>query len=268
MNAFTNTGSSLARPVNIENAFRVDTSAFTAEERRVIGEVARIALSSVKAKRLTEMDARTIGAKLLLLSGPSAVGKHALARQIIMRLGDKAAIVPQYTTRPARENDYDNNEAFHFVSEEIFSATANTERFVYIRENPEGRYGIALEDIKSYTRKAAVAIVISRSLGSIALKAVFPRARAVSLFASESALLRRIGSRKLRTGEIQSRLDRAPVEMKRNGLLQRHFNAFSENAPWVSLCNDRHSPPIAEDVVEECVGIAHEIAAASESQPG
>ncbi len=59
--------------------------------------------------------------RLVILSGPSGVGKSTLVRKLLQRVGDKLRLSVSATTRDPRQGEIDGQD-YHFLTDEVFQA--------------------------------------------------------------------------------------------------------------------------------------------------
>lgn len=67
--------------------------------------------------------------KLLILSGPSGVGKSTIVRKLLQRTGERMRLSVSATTRPPRPGEQDGRE-YHFLSQDEFTRRREAGEFL------------------------------------------------------------------------------------------------------------------------------------------
>ncbi len=153
---------------------------------------------------------------LIVISGPSGVGKDTIARSLIDRQPDSFYFVVTATTRPPREGEVNGRDYF-FVSTDEFARM--------IEQNELLEYAIVYNDYKGVPKQqirdalASGRDVIMRVdvQGAATIRKLVPNAVFIFLIAeSEEAMVKRLRERKSETAEgLQLRVATARQEMKR-----------------------------------------------------
>ena len=149
---------------------------------------------------------------LLVVSGPSGVGKDSLLEEL-RRQEPTLAYSTSATTRAARPGEVDGIHYF-FVSRAKFERMMGEDAFIETREYANNLYGTP----KSYVLDALAAgrdvIMKPEVNGALAIKRAFPQAVLVFLTApSDDALAKRLTGRSTETpADIARRLDIAKLE--------------------------------------------------------
>lgn len=153
---------------------------------------------------------------LIVISGPSGVGKDTIARNLIERAPDSFYFVVTATTRPPREGEVNGRDYF-FVSTNEFARM--------IEENELLEHAIVYNDYKGVPKQqirdalASGRDVIMRVdvQGAATIRKLVPNAVFIFLVAeSEEAMVKRLRERKSETAEgLQLRVATARQEMKR-----------------------------------------------------
>jgi guanylate kinase len=149
---------------------------------------------------------------LLVVSGPSGVGKDSLIEEL-RRQEPTLAYSTSATTRAARPGEVDALHYF-FVSRAKFERMMGEDAFIETREYANNLYGTP----KSYVMDALAAgqdvIMKPEVNGALAIKCAFPQAVLVFLTApSDDALAKRLTGRSTETpADIARRLEIAKLE--------------------------------------------------------
>ena len=153
---------------------------------------------------------------LLVISGPSGVGKDTIARRLIERRPDRFYFVVTATTRPIREGEVEGYD-YYFVSSDGFARM--------IEANELLEYAVVYNDYKGIPKKhirdalASGRDVIMRVdvQGAATIRKLIPNAILVFLTTeSEESMVKRLRERKSETAEgLNLRIATARQELKR-----------------------------------------------------
>jgi len=157
--------------------------------------------------------------KLLVISGPSGVGKNSLIVELLKNTPSLHKTV-SYTTRPPRKNEVDG-EHHHYVSKEKFEEMKEQGLLAEYSEHFGHFYGTAKSEIEKILTSGDVLLEIDVN-GAMRIKDQFPEA--ISIFVVPPSL-EELESRLRKRGTepeeaIQARLARASLEMR----LKDRFN--------------------------------------------
>lgn len=154
--------------------------------------------------------------RLIILSGPSGVGKDTIAQMILERRPDDFRFVVTATTRPPREAEVEGRDYF-FVSSDEFARMIN--------ENELLEYALVYNDFKGIPKKQIrEAIEYGKHVilrvdvqGAATVRKLLPTAISIFLTTdSREALARRLRQRQSDSGEgLNLRIATAVQEMKR-----------------------------------------------------
>ncbi len=163
-----------------------------------------------------ELYKRDIHPLLIVISGPSAVGKDTIARAVIDERPDDFYFVVTATTRPARAGETHGYD-YYFVSNDEFARM--------IEENELLEYAVVYNDYKGIPKKhirdalASGKDVIMRVdvQGAATIRKLIPNAIHIFLTTeSEDELVKRLTERKSETAEgLALRIATARQEMKK-----------------------------------------------------
>jgi guanylate kinase len=151
---------------------------------------------------------------LLIISGPSGVGKTTITRAVERSIPDSAFSV-SWTTRPRRPADVEGVD-YHFVSDADFEGKKARGEFLECVDLFGKKYGTPRDWVEAQLARGRLVILEIDVQGAIKVKRQLPQA--FSLFVlppSEQTLLERLRARK-REGEdeIQRRFAEAQREIQ------------------------------------------------------
>ncbi|MEM1207847.1 MAG: guanylate kinase [Planctomycetota bacterium] len=154
------------------------------------------------------------GGRLLIISGPSGVGKSTLTNAMLDRLGDRARLSISHTTRPRRPGDRDG-EHYTFVDRAAFEAGLAEGAFLEHAEVYGNLYGTPREPVERWIAEGRVVVLEIDQAGAEKVKGKLPDATGVFILPpSEEALLQRLRSRGQDAEDvIQRRYGRAKDEI-------------------------------------------------------
>jgi len=138
---------------------------------------------------------------LFVISGPSGVGKDALATALLQRdTGLRYSV--SYTTRPRRDYEV-NGVHYHFVSRDVFEAMAAEDRFLEFAEYNGNLYGTLRAFVEDSQRQGLDVILKIEVKGAEHVRKRRPDA--ISIFIAPPSLETLIERRHER-GDAESRL--------------------------------------------------------------
>ncbi len=153
---------------------------------------------------------------LLVLSGPSGVGKDTVARMLIERRPESFYFVVTATTRPPRDNELEGVD-YIFVSFDEFARLIETDELLEHAVVYNDYKGIPKQQIRDALTSGRDVILRVDVQGAATVRRLVPNAISVFLTThSESGLVSRLHQRKQDTAEgIALRTATARQEMKR-----------------------------------------------------
>lgn len=178
---------------------------------------------------------------LLVISGPSGVGKTTIARAVERSIAD-AAFSISATTRARTEKDVDGVD-YHFMTPEQFERREKAGEFIETAEYAGNKYGTLLEPVEVQLERGRLVILEIEVQGAQQVKAKKPEAFAMFVLPpSEETLLQRLRDRGREDEEkIQRRFAIAKSEIeqaKACGI----YDAFVVNT-------------VLDDAIEEAVAL-------------
>ena len=160
--------------------------------------------------------AAALGRDLVVVSGPSGVGKTTVCEAVARRTGIRISI--SATTRPMRPGEKDGVD-YHFVTRQEFQRRVEAGRFAEWAEVFGRLYGTPLEEIERAGRRGEMLILEIDVQGAVQIKKRFPEALAILLLAPDPQALRsRLSGRGTEApeeAEARFAKARAEVEMAR-----------------------------------------------------
>jgi len=141
--------------------------------------------------------------KLIIISGPSGVGKSTITRQLVARTAAHLSV--SMTTRKPGPGEQDGKD-YYFVSREEFLRRVETGAFLEHAEVFGNLYGTPREKIEQALDAGRTVILEIDVQGGKQVKAIYPQAVMVFILPpSEQALRDRIFGRKREGGDVIAR---------------------------------------------------------------
>ena len=157
---------------------------------------------------------------LIILSGPSGVGKGTVRRYIMDNFNLEFSYSISMTTRPIREKEVDGVD-YYFVSQEEFQRNIDEGNFLEWEEFVGNRYGTPKDKVEELRNKGKNVLLEIEVNGATEVMNKVNDDRVVSIFLMPpnlQALEKRIRRRKTESEEvIRSRLEKGEKEMKMSG---------------------------------------------------
>lgn len=150
---------------------------------------------------------------LLIISGPSGVGKTTITRGVERSIADSVFSV-SWTTRPATPADVEGVD-YHFVSDEQFEDMRLRQGFLETAGVYGKKYGTPRDWVFEQLKRGRLVILEIDVQGAIQVKSALPAAFSLFILPpSEEELLRRLQSRKREDeAAIQRRFSKAQAEI-------------------------------------------------------
>lgn len=153
---------------------------------------------------------------LLVISGPSGVGKDTIARQLIDERPDSFYFVVTATTRPPRADEVHGKDYF-FVSNDEFAQMIESDELLEYAVVYNDYKGIPKQQVRDALASGRDVIMRVDIQGAATVKKLIPNAILVFLTTeTEAELVKRLRERKSETAEgLSLRIATARQEMKR-----------------------------------------------------
>ena len=154
--------------------------------------------------------------KLIVISGPSGVGKDTIARNLIDTDPDRFYFVVTATTRPPRANEIHGTDYFFYSTDEFAQMIENYELLEYAVVYNDYK-GIPKQQIRDALNSGRDVIMRVDVQGAATIRKLIPNAISIFLTTeTESELVRRLRERKSETAEgLNLRIAAVRQEMKR-----------------------------------------------------
>ncbi len=167
---------------------------------------------------------------LLIISGPSGVGKTTITRGVERGIPGAVYSV-SHTTRPPTPKEVEGVD-YHFVSDEDFERTRAAGQFLESAGVYGKKYGTPRGPVEEHLRRGRLMILEIDVQGAIQVKAKMPHAFGLYILPpSDEELLRRLRDRK--------REDAAKIEQRFNAAKEEIAAAKSCGVFDVFLTNDK-----------------------------
>ncbi len=189
------------------------------------------------------MTAETKKGKVVVISGPSGVGKSTICRAVVKRLSD-AYLSVSVTTRPKSAAEVDGKD-YWFITKDEFASRVKNDLLLECAEVFGNFYGTPKEKVDQALNHGKTVILEIDVQGGKMIKAKCPDAVMIFILPpNNSELVKRISGRKRDTADIvKKRLDGAMAEIK-----------AAENCYEYKIVNDdlEHTVNEVIHVIENC----------------
>ena len=174
--------------------------------------------------------------KVVIVSGPSGVGKSTICKEILKKLNDIYLSV-SVTTRPKSETEVDGQD-YWFVSEDEFQERIEKDLLLEYAEVFGHFYGTPKDKVDEALVAGKVVILEIDVQGAIKAKADFPDAVMIFILApSEKDLAKRLNHRGREAGEVaEQRLNGASAEIAAAWQYYEHMVINEDLQQAVSDC--------------------------------
>ncbi len=163
--------------------------------------------------------------RVIVISGPSGVGKTTIYKRLLVELEDKICFSVSVTTRPPRKNEVEGVD-YYFVSKEEFDKLRKNNEFVEWALVYGNYYGTLKSEIDRILKNKSCLLDVDVQ-GGMNVKKVIPESFLIFIKPpSIEALKQRLLSRGLdNVEEIKKRIKFAKNEMK----YSRYYDVIIEN---------------------------------------
>lgn len=174
--------------------------------------------------------------KVVIVSGPSGVGKSTICKGIVERLGDVYLSV-SVTTRPKSESEVDGGD-YWFVSEEEFRERIERGLLLEYAEVFGHLYGTPRDKVEEALEAGKVVILEIDVQGAKQVKAVFPDAVMIFVLPPSAKILaERMDHRGRDDDEVaEERLDEAGAEIAAAWQYYKHMVINDDLQQAVNEC--------------------------------
>ncbi|MBI5077041.1 guanylate kinase [Candidatus Falkowbacteria bacterium] len=150
--------------------------------------------------------------KLILLTGPSGVGKTTVALALLAAMPNLQRLVT-YTTRAPRPNEK-NDVDYHFVSAEKYQAKLDAGDFFEHAEVYGHLYGNCRQKLKQIWDNEKIALMVLDIQGVRTIEKIIPEAISIFLFPDTlENLKKRIRARPMSDEDFEKRLQKVEQEL-------------------------------------------------------
>jgi guanylate kinase len=151
--------------------------------------------------------------KLILVTGPSGVGKTTIAYALLKDMPELERLVT-FTTREQRPNEKDGID-YHFISREDFEEKIKNGQMFEYDEHYGYLYGNSKEDLEKIWKDNKIAMMVLDLQGVKTVLKVFPAATSIFLVPDTlDNLKNRILQRPMSQDDFDKRWEKATSEMK------------------------------------------------------
>jgi guanylate kinase len=150
--------------------------------------------------------------RLVIISGPSGVGKSTICRELVRRL-DNVYLSISTTTRPKKAGE-ENGREYWFVSPDEFQGRIKTEKFLEYAEVFGNLYGTGKDKVLQALGQGKMVLLEIDVQGALQVKKLYPEAKLIFVLPpKQTELQRRINGRgRDDQKDIEKRLAGAGIE--------------------------------------------------------
>ncbi len=151
--------------------------------------------------------------QIVIISGPSGVGKSTICKEIVRQLKDVYLSV-SVTTRPKSETEIDGQD-YRFISEKDFQARLDNDMLMEHAEVFGHLYGTPKEKVDEALQNNKIVILEIDVQGALQIKSSYPNATMIFILPPSAKVLKeRMDNRGREEGEIaEQRLNGAGTEI-------------------------------------------------------
>jgi len=159
------------------------------------------------------MNKNNIKGQIVIISGPSGVGKSTICKEIVRQLRDVYLSV-SVTTRPKSETEIDGQD-YWFISEKDFQARLDNVMLLEHAEVFGHLYGTPKEKVDEALQNSKTVILEIDVQGALQIKSSYPNATMIFILPPSAKVLKeRMDNRGREEGEVaEQRLNGASTEI-------------------------------------------------------
>ncbi len=174
--------------------------------------------------------------KMVIVSGPSGVGKSTICKEVVKRL-DYVYLSVSVTTRPKSEAEVDGQD-YWFISEEEFNERIEKDLLLEYAEVFGHLYGTPKDKVDETLQAGKVVILEIDVQGAIKARAIYPNAVMIFILApTEKDLAERLNHRGRGAGEVvEERLNGASAEIAAAWQYYKHMVINEDLQQAVNEC--------------------------------
>jgi guanylate kinase len=132
--------------------------------------------------------------QLIIISGPSGVGKSTICRRLVKEYAE-AALSVSVTTRPKADNEVEGRD-YHFISPDKFKEWVKQGRFLEYAEVFGNMYGTLKENVDKAVAEGKTIILEIDVQGALQVKEKYPDAKMIFILPpTQKDLVERMNSR-------------------------------------------------------------------------
>ncbi len=181
-------------------------------------------------------EAKSRKGKVVIVSGPSGVGKSTICKGVVKRLNNVYLSV-SVTTRPKSETEMDGDD-YWFISEEEFQERINKGMLLEYAEVFGHLYGTPKDKVDESLQRGRTVILEIDVQGAKQAKAIFPDALMIFILPPSAKALAERMNRRGREGSeaAEERLDGAGAEIAAAWQYYKHMVINEDLQQAVSEC--------------------------------
>ncbi len=181
-------------------------------------------------------EAKSRKGKVVIVSGPSGVGKSTICKEVVKRLNNVDLSV-SVTTRPRSETEMDGDD-YWFISEEEFQERINKGLLLEYAEVFGHLYGTPKDKVDESLQRGRTVILEIDVQGAKQAKAIFPDAIMIFILPPSAKTLAERMNRRGREGSeaAEERLDGAGAEIAAAWQYYKHMVINEDLQQAVNEC--------------------------------